>query len=805
VPLCLDLTGDFDSTVFGEALGVLTDRVEVLRTGLVPDADGEPRQVIHEHVEVRVDVRPVGGFDTLEQARAEAIRLVEALASRPFDLTKAPPFRAHTVPYAPGRTLCLLVFHHTAIDGWSTDVLARTLSDLYRQVGAGVLQRGRETKSIPVRQYADFAVWQRSEPVAVDDLDYWRVQLADLAPLRLPTDRETPEPGRAGARLALELPAETAGRLADLTRECAATRFMTSLALYKLALSRWTGCDDVAVGIPVSGREHAQTATMIGCFTNTLVLRDSSGPDISFRELLRTVRSTSIEAFRHQRIPFDLLVERLRPERVRDRTPLFQVAMAFAVGAHDPAEWNLHGVDRVIPVELAPAGSHFDLSLGVVWPLNGSVTLHLDYDAELFESTTVSRFASMLVQLAVACAENPDTAVREHPVADPPQTPQARGAVPGGPPALPVPATQSQGLGEDGVDVSAATPMSRPAASALAHDIRTIWAEILGRPDLGPDEDFFAAGGHSLLAVRLLIRMRTELGVEVPLNALMRQRTVADLTAWLDRRDGASETGTPLVTLREGSSGRAFVLLHSIGASLMCYDGLVTALDPADAVYGLHMPVDLDDRYDGLEDLVAAYAREVLATIADPAPTVVGWSVGGVLAFEFAEQLMARGRAPRLVVIDTHMPSSATYAAGALAFADELHDLGHAVATRGLAALGEPPLGHIVRSLGLSVSELSLVDPAEFARLAEGWRQLSLMVGRYRPQPADLPVLLALSQEKPDGEIPLMQRSWSELATSLTVQVLPGDHFSLMSVPAVAGLAEAVRDWRSLTDEMGTE
>src|SRR6185369_5929476 len=217
-----------------------------------------------------------------------------------------------------------------ASDGWSTGVMAREISRIYRAFASGLPS---PLPALPM-QYADFAAWQRrwlAGEVLEAELAYWKQQLAGLPPiLELPFDRPRPvRPTHRGETLALELPPELPAALKSFALREGATPFMLYLAAFQALLSRATGQDDVAVGSPVAGRNRQETETLIGFFANTLVLRGNLAGDPRFREFLGRARETALGAQAHQDLPFERLVEELQPQRSPSRTPLFQVMLVL--------------------------------------------------------------------------------------------------------------------------------------------------------------------------------------------------------------------------------------------------------------------------------------------------------------------------------------------------------------------------------------------------------------------------------------------------------------------------------------------
>ncbi|HEV7509453.1 MAG TPA: amino acid adenylation domain-containing protein [Thermoanaerobaculia bacterium] len=324
LPEAIDIGGPLNEGALARSLLEIVRRHEALRTRFVL-AGEEPVQVVAPEVELplpRIDLSGLPG----EGRRAELDRLSAEQARLPFALDRGPLLRAMLVRLGEGEHALRLVMHHIVSDGWSAGVLAREIVPLYEAFAAG-----EPSPLAPLAvQYPDFAVWQRSTlqgETLEEQLGAWRQRLAGLAePLILPPDRPRPAVrSLAGARLSLALPAPLAAALRDLARREGASLFMVLLAAFDLLLQRLTGRDDVAVGSPIANRRRPELEGLIGFFVNTLVMRVDLAGDPTFRELLGRVRQTALDAFAAQDVPFERLVEELRPQRDLARNPFFEV------------------------------------------------------------------------------------------------------------------------------------------------------------------------------------------------------------------------------------------------------------------------------------------------------------------------------------------------------------------------------------------------------------------------------------------------------------------------------------------------
>jgi amino acid adenylation domain-containing protein len=399
IPLALRLEGPLNAAALERALEALAARHESLRT-VFAEADGELRQVIHPAAP-----RPLRRIDLSESADAErqAAEWAARHAAEPFDLAAGPLFKTLLLRLAADRHVFLANIHHGVADGWSLGVLVRDLSVLYR-----AFDEGLEPALPPLKlQYKDYAARQQQRlagPEAARHLAYWRAKLAGMLPARLPLDFPRPAVmGFAGdaVRLALERePLET------LRRTVAGTSlFILLAALVKLLLYRYTGQPDLGVGCPVSGRDDPDFEDQIGFFVNTLVLRDRLDASRGFADFLAGVRGTVLEAFAHQALPFDRLVEELGLARDLSRSPLFDVFVALEVA--EEARLNL-GPVAVSAFAGDYRAAKFDLSFQFEETGAGEVVLDLVYNTALFRADTARGLAEHLRRLVGALARQPD-------------------------------------------------------------------------------------------------------------------------------------------------------------------------------------------------------------------------------------------------------------------------------------------------------------------------------------------------------------------------------------------------------------
>ncbi|HYG62485.1 MAG TPA: amino acid adenylation domain-containing protein, partial [Thermoanaerobaculia bacterium] len=405
MPNAFRLRGPLEPAVLDRSLCEVVRRHETLRTRF-ESRDGLPMPVVEPAPR---SILPVADLSALPGAPRdeEARRLFTVEASRPFDLARGPVVRSLLLRLAPDEHGVLFVAHHIACDGWSMGLWAREVEALYTAFAAGEPSPLPE----PPIQYADFAHWQRSwlagEELAAG-VEHWRERLQGAPPyLDLPTDRPRPPIQTfRGEWETAALPAGLAAELRSLGQSHNASLFMVMLAAFQLLLSRLSGQEDVLVGSPIAGRVP-EAEGLIGCFLNTLVLRTDLSGAPTFAGLLGRVRETALEAFAHQDVPYEKLLEVLRPERDLSRNSLFQVL--FNMLNAPTAEVRLPGVG-IEGEGLAEASSKFDLTLYVA-EQNDELLLNLVYNADLFDRARIQEMLRQYRSLLAQAVAAPDAAV----------------------------------------------------------------------------------------------------------------------------------------------------------------------------------------------------------------------------------------------------------------------------------------------------------------------------------------------------------------------------------------------------------
>lgn len=404
------LRGPLDAGALERALNAVVARHEALRT-VFHEVDGQPVQVVLEQALVRFSFLDLTGPKIGSPAEVDS-RLRDEIR-RPFHLSRDIPVRATLARLAADDHIFLLVNHHIAGDAWSYGVLFGELGPLYEHYASG---RPCRLPELPI-QYRDFALWQRERlqgSFLEEEAAYWRWQLDGSPPvLELPADHPRPTlQSYRGATCRETLPLHLTSLLKEVGRGGGATLYMTLLGAFFTLLHRHTGLDDIVVGSPIAARTRVEVEGLVGFFVNTLVLRADLSGDPTFRELLGRVRDLASAAYAHQDLPFEVLVDHLRPERGLSHNPVVQVAFSFANVPRTPLRLGAVLAEDY-PVDGGVA--KFDLAVLLAEGPRG-LSCKAEYSTDLFEAATVARMLRHYGILLEAIAENPDRRLSELPL-----------------------------------------------------------------------------------------------------------------------------------------------------------------------------------------------------------------------------------------------------------------------------------------------------------------------------------------------------------------------------------------------------
>jgi amino acid adenylation domain-containing protein len=453
VPAAIRLTGKLNQSALERSFQEIVRRHAALRTRFTT-VEGQPVQIVEPIVNVGANLANSSGFmaeeATSKPARTELSvvnlqtvavnerervtqQLATAEAQRPFNLTTDSLLRVTLLQFSPTESVLLLTMHHIVADGWSLGVLIRELANCYTAFIEG---RSPSLPPLPI-QYTDFACWQRNwlqGEVLEKQLAYWRTQLQDLPVLELPKDGFASRSGLRsrpavqtyrGATYPLQISPTLTQSLEVLSQESGVSLFMTLLAAFQTLLYRYTGQEDIAIGSPIANRHRSELEGLIGFFVNSLVMRSDLSGEPTFRELLKRVRNVTLEAYEHQDVPFEKLVEELDPDRDLSRNPLFQIAFALQNAPMQPLELPEL---RLEPAPLESGTTRFDLEVHLWEPAHGLRSLwqsqeglsgFISYSTDLFDRDRIGRFIGHFQTLLEGIVANPDDRLSNLPLLTP--------------------------------------------------------------------------------------------------------------------------------------------------------------------------------------------------------------------------------------------------------------------------------------------------------------------------------------------------------------------------------------------------
>jgi surfactin family lipopeptide synthetase A len=401
------LTGDLNIVALQQALDAIVSHHEVLRTNFISE-DNNPIQVIRPPRSVELLVVDLTSYPP-PQREIEIKRRLQQQSLRNFDLERDLMLRGYVLQIGSQEQILLLIMHHIATDGWSMGIFTAQLQELY---AAFCEDRVPNLPELPI-QYADFSLWQKEwlqAEVLGSALDYWQHQMASApALLMLPTDRPRPViQSFQGSSYSFTINRSLTSLLDRLSRRAGVTLFMTLFAAFDILLYRYTGSEDLVVGVPIANRNRPELAGLIGFFVNTLALRTDVAGNPSFLELLARVKKVAVGAYEYQDFPFDVLVDKLQPQRDLSYSPIFQVMFAFEEDVA-PRQIELRNL-IASPYSFESQTAQFDLTLLLEKTAAGLVGTW-NYNTDLFDARTIERMANHFQMLLEGIVTNPEQSI----------------------------------------------------------------------------------------------------------------------------------------------------------------------------------------------------------------------------------------------------------------------------------------------------------------------------------------------------------------------------------------------------------
>ena len=761
VYLAWRVSGPIDAEILERSLGAIVQRHEILRTTFSAAA-GRPVGRIAQDTMLRLQVVNLESL-AVDRREAEARSLAREEVRRPFDLEQGPLLRAVLFSLSATAHLLVVTISQLAFDGWSMRVFSRELGALYPAFAAA---KPSPLPGLPV-QWADFVHWQRNllEGPSLDhERTYWRQQLAQpYAGLRLPVDHARNMAAPRATQEPWNLDAGLTQRLNALAQEEGASHFAALLAAMDAWLHRLTGQEDLMVFASTFARGRVETRGLIGLFANVLPIRTNLAGNPTFREIVRRVRDESMEALAHQSLPFESIMQTLPRAANADAAPLFQVML---IHQNSPLPELRCGDTILVPVHDIDTGhSKFEL-LWDVSETKGGLQGSFVYRSDLFETATIRALLADFATLLGSLLEAPD-----HPV------------------------SRFQHNGKAGL--SSISRQQAEVQSALVAPtseleawLAALWETLFQRSRVGIRDNFFDLGGDSLLAVRMFSEIGPLTGRRLPLSVLFAAPTIEKLAKLISQNARAGSAC--VVPIQPRGSRAPMFCISGVGGAVLLFHRLARHMHPDQPMYGLEPP-ELDGEQAllaNMQDIASRYIQEMRAVQPQGPYHIVGFSFGGMVAFEIAQQLASQGeRVGLLAMFDTASSSGtsrglAAYRAHlkAVLFGPQrlkyLHEL-----VRGKAfkiflqffRFAGCPLPASVTATG------RVVDVQTFAQR------------HYKPQVYPGRVTLFRARNRPQGENVDYDLGWGSLASGgVEVQEVPGDHHTMVVDPNIRVVAASL-------------
>jgi amino acid adenylation domain-containing protein/non-ribosomal peptide synthase protein (TIGR01720 family) len=397
IPSVLRLKGELNIEALQNSIQQIVNRHEILRT-TIQEIDGQGYQYIKAKDLWKLQQK-------LNVTQEQLPELVKQLIDKPFNLNADDMLRASLLELENTDHVLVVTLHHIASDGWSTSILVKELVKLYESY---IHKQNPNLAALPV-QYADYAIWQRTYlqgELLETKLDYWKDKLQGAAPLDLPTDYPRPAlQSNKGAVSGFKTDKPLSDKLNELSKAKGTTLFMTLLAAFKVLLYRYSNQSDITIGTPMAGRQQQELEGLIGFFINTLALRDELNPEHSFDQLLQQVKTTTLEAYQHQDVPFEKVVEAVTQNRDLSRSPVFQVMFVFQ-NTPDIPQLQL-GEVRLSRNAVEHVTAQFDLRCTISDTERG-MFISMEYCTDLFSQQTIERMNGHFAHLLEHIAQNPN-------------------------------------------------------------------------------------------------------------------------------------------------------------------------------------------------------------------------------------------------------------------------------------------------------------------------------------------------------------------------------------------------------------
>jgi thioesterase domain-containing protein/acyl carrier protein len=628
IALRWELKGRFNASTIERAFQTIIDRHEILRTRFI-EKDGELVQVVAARLDFHLSVVDLTAIPEGKRLD-EAIALGRREAHVPFDIGQLPLIRVTLLRLSADHGILLLTTHEITFDGWCIRLLAHEFGTIAEALEAN---RAYVLPELPL-QYGDYCLWQKEYFASVGfeaEIAYWKNKLAEAHYFEIVPDHERPaKPAHQGEILAASLPPALGNKLEDVARQHNLTPFAFGCAVIGAMLHRYTGETDVIFGTQIGGRDEVDIENLIGVFLNNLVMRFDASGDPTFTQFLARANGTVQEALIHQRMPFHKLVAVLNPPREPGRTPL--ISINFTV-LRDLMDHKDYGGFYLNALPSLSTGALYDFNFYMVhWPQGWRIAM--EYKPDLFERQTAERLHGFLMAAFEYAISNPDARLSslDPPVRDRIARPKT-------------------------IDGFAANDASRPPPSAppivepteAETRMIAIWRDVLQVREIGPTSNFFDLGGHSLMAMRLMIKVASTFGVKINVMTLFLAPTLREFAAHVSRIETPPESWS-IVQIQPLGDKTPIVAIENT----MSYYNLARRIGTDRPFLGVQLydpsiPRSLPPR--DMNEIAADYVRLIREAQPHGPYILFGLCVAGVIAYEAAQQLRQAGESVPLVVM----------------------------------------------------------------------------------------------------------------------------------------------------------
>ena len=623
-PLLLRIGGRLDESALEQSLDAVVRRHPVYRSVFrIQD-----RQLVQIIVPPQKQILPLTDLSHLPKTEREtqAQQIAQLEADRPFDLRRAPLLRAALIRLAADDHLLQLTTHLIVHDDWSTGILARDLSELYRAFGAGDTPHPHERSF----QYGDYVRWHQEQlrgKKLESKLSYWKRQLTSANGFQhLPTDFARPAKStNRGARERAVLSTELADLLNALSRRERVSMFMVLLAGFQSLLHRYSKHEEIGVATCAANRPIAEVETLIGRFGNDTLLRTSLSGNPTFRELLTRVRETALTAYSDQDLPFGILLSEFA--NGENRQPPFQVMFILQNAPHEDPQvpgltmnWS----------PLYTGTAKYDLN---VWlKIEPELEIVLEYNADLFRTATMKQILDDYEGILETMAKDPGARIESLHAS-------RKAAASRTKPAPPV-ASVPLGFENNGAQLD-----------EVQSELVELWEAAFAIQPIGVDQNFFELGGDSLLAARLFPQMEKAFRMDLPLAILLGAPTIRQLAEIISRRNGRSFASSLVPIQSEGTKPPLFCVHSHMGEIFYCRN-LARALGADQPLYGLRSQgLGSEAPHHTVEEMAVHYLKEIRTAQPHGPYFLSGFCLGGMVAYEMARLLKTQGQDVALVVL----------------------------------------------------------------------------------------------------------------------------------------------------------